>query len=96
MCSRDIYIQIGQLIQFLPKPLTNVIVSLASSDDMTALGLGDLGVTPTECKEHLDQQAFLTNKRLGATEAMNLVITPMAFPIPPMYHALYGTNLLED
>ena len=69
---------------------------LASSDDMTALGLADLGVTPTECKDHLDQQAFLTNKRLGATEAMNLVITPTAFPIPPLYHAPHGTNVLED
>ena len=71
-------------------------MSLVSADDMTAPGLADLGVTPTECKNHLDQQAFLTDERLGVTEAMNLVITPIAFPIPPLYHAPHGTDVLED
>ena len=44
----------GQFVQFSPTLLTNVTVSMASEEDMKALDLTDLGITPTECKDHLD------------------------------------------
>ena len=56
----------------------------------------DLGVTPTELKDHNNATLELSNARLGATESMNMVVTLMVFPIPPSYNALHKNTVLED
>ena len=58
-CSGD-GITVGNLVQFNPAMLTEVTLSIATSDDTAALDLQAIDVSPTNFKDHSDPELGLT------------------------------------
>ena len=89
-------IQIKQLVQFDPALLTAVTLSIATTADTTVLDLQALNILSTDFKDHADPEANMSNERLGFEEGVNMVVTPVMWPLPPTYIALYGFDVSED
>ena len=94
-CSGD-GITVGNLVQFNPAMLTELTLSIATSDDTAALDLEAIDVSPTDFKDHSETNVALTIERLGVSEAVNMVVTPVMWPLPPTYAAPHRFDVKKD
>jgi hypothetical protein len=86
------------LVKMDPNILTSHALVLCTEADKDILGLSDLGVSPTDLLDEADDSITLTNARLGWPEAVpggtlngaNIVVVPLAVPIPPTYWVPHG------
>ena len=89
-------IQIGQLVQFVPALPTAVTLSIATAADTAILDLKAINISPTDFKDHTDPEVNVSNKRLGFEEGVNMVVTPVMWPLPPTYIAPHGFDVTKD
>ena len=60
------------------------------------MDLQAIDVSPINFKDHRGPELNVPNERLGVTEAVNIVITPVMWPLSPTYIALHGFDVTKD
>ena len=76
--------------------MASVTVYITTAADTTTLDLKTMNVSPTDLKDHTDSDLNVSNKRLRFTNAVNMVVTPVMWPLPLTYIVPHGFDVTKD